>query len=341
MYKLIRPLLFCLDAERSHDMALRSLSRASASAFALKMLAKLYADQIKKQPVEIMGLSLEHPLGLAAGLDKQGIAGDALSALGFSFVEYGTVTPRPQKGNPKPRLFRLPKHRAIINRMGFNSIGLSAFLRNIQNSQQPHIKGLNIGKNADTPINQASNDYVTGLKAVYDIADYVCINISSPNTKNLRELQDDEQLDLLLGTLSETRKALADQYGKYRPLALKVAPDITLEQIDVICKLLLKHSIDGLVATNTTISRDAISGHPLENETGGLSGAPLAEQSTWCVAQFSQRLQGEISIIGVGGIEDTNSARCKLEAGATAIQLYSSLIYQGPGIVKQIVNTLN
>ena len=340
MYKLIRPLLFRLDAERSHDMALRSLSRASQSTFALKMLRKLYADQIIAQPLELMGLRILHPLGLAAALDKQGIAGDALSSLGFSFIEYGTVTPRPQSGNPKPRLFRLPEHRAIINRMGFNSIGLPAFLSNIQNSHQPHIKGLNIGKNADTPIDQATEDYVAGLKAVYEIADYICINISSPNTKNLRELQDDEQLDLLLRALSETRKELADKTGKYRPLALKVAPDISLEQIDVICKLLLKHGIDGLIATNTTISRDAIVGHRLENETGGLSGAPVEAKSTWCVAQFAARLQGEIPIIGVGGIEDGSSARRKLEAGASAIQLYSSLIYRGPGIVKQIVNAL-
>lgn len=341
MYKLIRPLLFHLDAERSHDMAIRSLSQASRSTIALKMLRKLYADQIKPQPLKLMGLPLEHPLGLAAGLDKQGIAGDALSALGFSFIEYGTVTPLPQSGNSKPRLFRLPEHRAIINRMGFNSIGLTAFLHNIKNSRQPHIKGLNIGKNADTPMQQATDDYVTGLKAVYEIADYVCINISSPNTKNLRELQDDEQLNSLLGALSETRKSLADQHEKYRPLALKVAPDISVEQIDVICKLLLKHGIDGLIATNTTIRRDAISGHPLENEIGGLSGAPIEEQSTWCVAQFAERLQGEIPVIGVGGIESANGARSKLEAGASAIQLYSSLIYQGPGIIKKIVNSLN
>lgn len=341
MYKLIRPLLFRFDPEYAHDMSLLSLSQASKSAFALKMLRQRYADQITARPLELMGLPLQHPLGLAAGLDKQGIAGDALSALGFSFIEYGTVTPHPQSGNPKPRLFRLPEHRAIINRMGFNSIGLTAFLNNIQNSKQPHIKGLNIGKNADTPIERATEDYVAGLKAVYEIADYVCINVSSPNTKNLRELQDDKQLDSLLRTLSETRKALADQHGIYRPLALKVAPDIDLEQIDVICKLLLKHGIDGLIATNTTIRRDVIAGHRLQNETGGLSGAPVEAQSSWCVAQFASRLQGEIPIIGVGGIEDAASARRKLEAGASAIQLYSSLIYQGPGIVKQIVNALD
>jgi len=340
MYKLIRPLLFKLDAEQSHDIALRSLSRVSKSSIALGLLQKLYADKIQARPVELMGLTLQHPLGLAAGLDKQGIAGDALSALGFSFIEYGTVTPRPQTGNPKPRLFRLPEHRAIINRMGFNSIGLSAFLQNIQTSRQPHIKGLNIGKNADTPIDFSITDYVIGLEAVYKAADYVCINISSPNTKNLRELQGDEQLDALLGKLNETRNTLADQHGFYRPLALKIAPDLNIEQIDTICELLIKHHIDGLVATNTTLSRKAIAGHPLQNEAGGLSGAPVEEKSTWCVDQFYRRLQGEIPIIGVGGIEDAATARAKLEAGATAIQLYSSLIYQGPGLVKQIVNTL-
>ncbi len=340
MYKLIRPLLFRMDAERSHDLAINSLRRISQSDFALNTLRKLYANQIKSKPLELMGLKLSHPLGLAAGLDKQGVAGDALSALGFSFIEYGTVTPLPQPGNPRPRLFRIPEHRAIINRMGFNSIGLDAFLANIQNSRKDHIKGLNIGKNANTPIENAIEDYVTGLKAVYGIADYICINISSPNTKNLRDLQGDEQLNALLAALSHTRKMLADQHGCYKPMALKVAPDMQAEQIDIVCKLLLEHKIDGLVATNTTLARDAISGHPLATETGGLSGRPVAEQSTWCVNQFSQRLQGEIPIIGVGGIEDAPTAQAKLEAGASAIQLYSSLIYQGPGIVKQIVNNL-
>jgi len=340
MYKLIRPLLFRMDAERTHDLAINSLHRLSRSSLALNTIRKLYADQIKPRPVELMGLTLSHPLGLAAGLDKQGVAGDALSALGFSFIEYGTVTPRPQAGNPKPRLFRLPEQHAIINRMGFNSIGLKAFLGHIHDSRTDHIKGLNIGKNADTAIENAIDDYVAGLRAVYNIADYICINISSPNTKNLRDLQGDEPLDALLAALKRTRKKLSDQYGYYKPMALKVAPDMEIPQIDVICKLLLKHGIDGLVATNTTLSRSAISNHPLASEAGGLSGRPVAEQSTWCVAQFSQRLEGQIPIIGVGGIEDAASARAKLDAGASAIQLYSSFIYQGPGIVKRIVNAL-
>lgn len=340
MYKLIRPLLFRIDAERSHDMAINNLRRASQSNMALSVLRHLYGGKIQAKPVELMGLSLSHPLGLAAGLDKQGVAGDALSALGFSFIEYGTVTPQSQPGNPKPRLFRVPEHQAIINRMGFNSIGLDAFLANIQNSQTDHIKGLNIGKNANTPIENSIDDYVTGLQAVYDIADYICINISSPNTKNLRDLQGDEQLDALLAALNQARNTLADQRGYYRPMALKVAPDLEIEQIDIICKLLLEHKIDGLIATNTTLSRDAISGHPLAGETGGLSGPPLAEQSTWCIDQFSRRLQNEIPIIGVGGIEDATTAQDKLDAGATAIQLYTCLIFQGPGIVKRIVNAL-
>ena len=340
MYKLIRPLLFTLDAERAHDLAMSNLARLSRSKTALGVLRKLYADRITPQPIELVGLKLQHPLGLAAGLDKQGVAGDALSAFGFSFIEYGTVTPRPQPGNPQPRMFRLPEHRAIINRMGFNSIGLDAFLNNIREVRTQHIKGLNIGKNADTPIDRAIDDYVTGLEAVYEIADYVCINISSPNTKNLRELQGDEQLDALLSTLAQTREKLADQHGFYRPMALKVAPDLDTEQIEAISQLLLDHRLDGLVATNTTLSRDAVSGHPLAQETGGLSGLPVQAQSTWCIEQFATRLQGEIPIIGVGGIEDAASAKAKLRAGATAIQLYSSLIYQGPGMVRRIVNAL-
>ncbi len=340
MYKLIRPLLFSLDAEKAHDLAISGLQGASRSRLALKALRAVYANRIVSKPVELMGLKLAHPLGLAAGLDKQGVAGDALSALGFSFVEYGTVTPRAQPGNARPRLFRLPEHRAIINRMGFNSIGLEAFVANIQNSRDDHIKGLNIGKNFNTPIENARDDYITGLRTVYPIADYICINISSPNTKNLRDLQDDEQLDALLGALSQTRDTLCEQHDSYKPMALKVAPDINQNQIDVICRLLHKHKIDGLIATNTTLSREAVTGHPLASEAGGLSGRPVAEQATWCIAQFSQRLQGEIPIIGVGGIEDANSARANLDAGACALQLYTSLIYQGPGIVKRIINEL-
>ncbi len=339
MYRLIRPLFFQMDAERSHDLAINSLRWASQSRLALKSLRALYANRISSKPVEIMGLKLPHPLGLAAGLDKQGVAGDALSALGFSFIEYGTVTPRAQPGNPKPRLFRLNADKAIINRMGFNSIGLDAFLANIGKSQAAHIKGLNIGKNADTPIEKSIDDYVTGLKTVYSVADYICINISSPNTQNLRSLQDDAQLNALLLALSQARLKLADQTGRYTPFALKVAPDLKSQQFDDISKAVLTHKIDGLIASNTSLSRANLS-HPLASEAGGLSGAPLAELATQCIAEFSQRLQGEISIIGVGGIDDAASAQAKMQAGASAIQLYSSLIYRGPAVVREIVNSL-
>ncbi|MEE9446347.1 MAG: quinone-dependent dihydroorotate dehydrogenase [Arenicellales bacterium] len=340
MYSLIRPLLFQIDAERSHDLTLNILRWASQSETALKAMRALYAKQIPAKPLTLMGLTLPHPLGLAAGLDKQGIAGDAFTAMGFAFVEYGTVTPKPQAGNSKPRLFRLAEHRAIINRMGFNSIGLEAFLDNIQCSQTPHIKGLNIGKNAATPIEKAADDYLLGLKAVYDIADYIAINISSPNTQNLRALQEDAQLEDLLLQLSTERNRLADKTGIYKPMALKVAPDLEPEQIDTICKALLKHKIDGLIATNTTLSRSAVKGHASANEAGGLSGAPVKQKATDCIAQFQQCLQGEIPIIGVGGIEDAASAKAKLDAGASAIQLYTGLIYQGPAVVKQILRGL-
>jgi dihydroorotate dehydrogenase len=340
MYKLIRPLLFTRDAESAHNQAMRLLRRVSQSPSASNILHTFYAGKIRPHPLELMGLPLAHPLGLAAGLDKQGVAGDALSALGFSFIEYGTVTPLPQQGNPKPRLFRLAEHNAIINRMGFNSIGLQAFLDNLNKSHRGHIKGLNIGKNAHTAIEDALDDYNAGLESVYPVADYICINISSPNTKNLRELQSEAHLDALLAGLSRTRRKLEDKHACFKPMALKVAPDVDSGQIDTICRLLRRHNIDGLVAGNTTISRQAISNHPLASQSGGLSGRPLRKQATWCVEQFARRLQGEIPIIGVGGIDDISSAREKLDAGATAIQLYTGLIYQGPGVVKRIVNAL-
>lgn len=330
-----------MDAERAHDLSLALLSSASKSTFALNVLRARYANKIKAKPVKLMGLSLAHPLGLAAGLDKQGVAGDALSAMGFSFIEYGTVTPKPQIGNVKPRLFRVPQARAIINRMGFNSIGLDAFMRNIKRQKVSHIKGLNIGKNATTPMHQAIDDYVIGLKAVYQVADYISINISSPNTKGLRDLQNEEALNALLAVVNTTRMALSDQHGVYRPVALKVSPDLDEKELDTICKALLKHKIDGVIATNTTIGRAEILTSALSEQAGGLSGVPLAALSTQCIAKFFKRLQGEIPIIGVGGIEDSATAQEKLDAGAHALQLYTGLIYQGPKVIKRIVNELS
>ncbi|MFT5258500.1 MAG: dihydroorotate dehydrogenase [Gammaproteobacteria bacterium] len=340
MYSLLRSFLFEMEAERSHDFVMNALRLASKNRQALSALSKHYADKIPERPLKLMGLDLKHPIGLAAGLDKQGVAGNALSALGFAWVEYGTVTPLPQAGNEKPRMFRLPEHQALINRMGFNSIGLEAFLKNIQSTQPNLIKGLNIGKNAATPIEKANEDYIAGMRAVYPMADYVCVNISSPNTKDLRELQSDESLDSLLSAVSETRKSLEDQHGFHRPIVLKVAPDLDIEQIDHLAKALLKFKIDGLAATNTTLSRISVEGHKYAEEAGGLSGAPIQERATECIAAFRQRLQGEVVIIGSGGIHDVNSAKAKLDAGADALQLYTGFIYHGPALIKEIVTSI-
>ncbi len=340
MYSILRPLLFEMQAERSHDFVMRALRLASKNKSALSAISKLYADKIPAKPTTLMGLELKHPVGLAAGLDKQGAAGNALCALGFAWVEYGTVTPEPQRGNDKPRIFRLPEHQALINRMGFNSIGLTAFLGNIKSTQASHIKGLNIGKNAATPLNRANDDYLAALTAVYPVADYICVNISSPNTKDLRALQDDDSLDSLINAISDCRKALEDEHGVRRPIVLKVAPDLDTAQIDHIAKTLIKYNIDGLAATNTTISRTHVNDHSFAPQSGGLSGAPLNEMTTQCIDQFYRRLQGEVAIIGVGGIHDLASAKAKLEAGAEALQLYTGFIYQGPKLIKDIVTGL-
>ncbi len=339
-YALLRPLLFRIEAEKSHDVAMKTLQLAADNRLAKNALQRLYADRLPAKPVRLMGLPLKHCLGLAAGLDKQGVAGNALAALGFAWIEYGTVTPQPQTGNPKPRLFRLAKHQAIINRMGFNSIGLDAFLDNIKRTDNNVVKGLNIGKNAATPIEQAQDDYVLGMQAVYPVADYICVNISSPNTQNLRELQNDASLNALLQRLSETRKALQDQHGFDRPLVLKVAPDLASHEIDHIAKGLLKYGMDGLAATNTTLARDGVSGHRHAEQAGGLSGVPLAEQATDCIQQFYQRLQGEVAIIGSGGIDSLAQAQAKLQAGADALQLYTGFIYKGPRLIREIVKGL-
>lgn len=340
MYSIIKPVLFSMDAERSHDVVMGGLQKASQSKFALSVLKQLYADKVRARPIELMGLKLKHPVGLAAGLDKQGGAGDALNALGFAWVEYGTVTPLPQAGNAKPRLFRLRQHDAIINRMGFNSIGLEQFIQNISAMDKVSIKGLNIGKNAATPIELANQDYILGMKAVYPLADYICVNISSPNTKNLRALQSDESLDSLLEALLNTRKELEDQHGFNRPIVLKVAPDLDSQQIDHLANSLIKYKIDGLAATNTTITRPTVDSHPLGAETGGLSGAPLASLSTQCIHEFRQRLQGEVAIIGSGGIFSAADAQEKLQSGADALQIYTSFIYKGPRLIREIVERL-
>jgi dihydroorotate dehydrogenase len=289
-------------------------------------------------PTTLMGLHLQNPVGLAAGLDKNGAHIDAMGNLGFGFIEVGTVTPRAQPGNPKPRMFRLPESEALINRLGFNNQGLDAFLANVQRStwrSRGGIIGLNIGKNADTPIEQAADDYLIGLSGVYPHADYITVNISSPNTKNLRALQGEHELDQLLSQLAIRRLALAEQHQKRVPLAVKIAPDLTEEQLDIIAEVLPRHGIDGVIATNTTLAREAVQGQKYADEAGGLSGAPLHARSLQVITRLRAKLGAEFAIIGVGGIMSGQHAAEKMAAGANAVQLYTGLIYRGPSLVAE------
>jgi dihydroorotate dehydrogenase len=282
-----------------------------------------------------MGLTFPNPVGLAAGLDKNGEVIDGLAAFGFGFIEIGTVTPRPQPGNPKPRMFRIPEAQGIINRMGFNNDGVDALIANVKRAKYKGILGINIGKNADTPIEKAADDYLTGLRKVYPYASYVAINISSPNTKNLRQLQGGDELDALLGQLKAEQEKLAQQHGKYVPLAVKIAPDLDSEQIKSIATLLTKHRIDAVIATNTTLSREGVEGLPHGNETGGLSGAPVRDKSTAVIRALAAALNGALPIIGVGGILKGADAVEKMQAGAALVQVYSGLVYRGQELVTE------
>ncbi len=335
MYSLIRSLLFRLDPETSHDLALRLLALTSRFSNTRK---PVQAQAEHDQSLPLMGIRFPNPIGLAAGLDKQGTARDIFRRLGFGFVEIGTVTPEPQPGNPKPRMFRLEEHQALINRMGFNSVGLEQFKKNLAATSGNIVTGINIGKNATTPINESIGDYLTCLREVYTLADYIAINISSPNTEGLRQLQDRELLDTLLASLNREREHLSDKTGNRKPLAIKVAPDLDHSQVNAIAALIRSHSIDGIIATNTTVSRPGVENHPLSAENGGLSGAPLRQPSTQIIKLLHDNLQDEIPIIGVGGIHSPESALEKFEAGARLIQLYTGLIYQGPALVKRILD---
>ncbi len=334
LYSLARPALFALDPERAHHLTLPNLARAAR----LGLLPRCSIDD----PVRVMGLDFPNRVGLAAGLDKDGAYIDALAALGFGSIEVGTVTPRPQAGNPTPRLFRLPAKRALINRMGFNNGGVDAFVANVKASRfsQNGILGLNIGKNADTPIEKASDDYLHCLEKVYPWASYVTINISSPNTKNLRQLQGENELDGLLSQLKQAQQRLADQHQRYVPLALKIAPDLDLEQSQLIAAALLRHRIDGVIATNTTLSREAVKGLPHAQEAGGLSGAPVLASSNQVIRWLKAELGAAIPIIGVGGIMSAQDAMSKIEAGASLVQLYTGLIYQGPALIGECARHL-
>ena len=333
-YPLIRPLLFALDAERAHDLTLHLVALGDS-------LGGGRPAPADGTPVEVMGLQFPNRVGLAAGLDKNGTAVDGLSRLGFGFLEVGTVTPRPQPGNPKPRLFRLPEHQAIINRMGFNNAGIDALLGQLASVRYRGILGINIGKNFDTPIASAVDDYLICLDKAYRQASYITVNISSPNTKNLRQLQEVSELDALLATLKARQNALAEQHGRYVPLALKIAPDLEQGQIIVIADTLRRHRIDAVIATNTTLGREGVESSPLAAETGGLSGKPLFEKSTAVTRCLAKALAGELPIIAAGGITGAEQARAKIDAGAALVQIYSGLIYRGPKLVSESIAATN
>lgn len=332
LYSLARPLLFSLAPERAHELTLSLLK----SVHRLGMMRQ----SIASKPVTCMGIEFPNPVGLAAGLDKNGAYIDALAGLGFGFIEIGTITPRPQIGNPHPRLFRLPEAKAIINRMGFNNDGVDQLIENVKAAKFKGILGINIGKNADTPVEQAVDDYLICLEKVYNYASYITVNISSPNTKNLRSLQSGDALTELLETLKKRQLELAEEHQHYVPLVLKVAPDLSPEDVHFIAKQLIQFKIDGLIVTNTTLSREGVENLPHADEAGGLSGAPVFEKSTACLAEFSKVLQSQIPLIGVGGILAGEQAVAKQNAGAKLVQIYSGLIYTGPALIKDCVDAL-
>ncbi|MFN2643694.1 MAG: quinone-dependent dihydroorotate dehydrogenase [Burkholderiales bacterium] len=327
LYRLARPLLFSLDEETSHHLALRAAA-----------LAAIVAPRVPRLPVRAMGLEFANPVGLAAGLDKNAEQIDALGALGFGFLEVGTVTPRAQPGNPRPRLFRLPEREAIINRFGFNNIGLAAFLENVRRARWNGVLGINLGKNADTPAERAIDDYELGLKQAYPHASYVTINISSPNTAGLRNLQSADQLEALFGRLARLRGPLAERTGRRVPLLVKVAPDLEGAQIQAIADAVRRHGIDGVIATNTSISREGVEGVRHGNEAGGLSGRPIRARATEALAAFARALAGEATLIGAGGILSGADAAEKFAAGAALVQLYTGLIYRGPRLISECVS---
>jgi len=335
LYQLAKPALFQLDAEVAHELTLQALGWAESA-----RVLGVFSKPVVCVPRQVMGLTFPNPVGLAAGLDKNAVVIDAMARLGFGFIEVGTVTPRPQSGNPKPRLFRVPEAEGIINRFGFNNLGVDALIERVKAAEFKGILGINIGKNFDTPNERAVDDYVTCLRKVYAHASYITVNISSPNTKNLRALQEKEALSALLSTLKREQGKLAQQHGKYVPITLKIAPDLTLEQVQEIATLLMQHQMDGVIATNTTLSREAVMGLPNGDEAGGLSGKPVRQASTRVIQRLSQHLQGALPIIGVGGIMSSADAVEKIASGASLVQLYSGLIYRGPSLVRDICQSL-
>lgn len=335
LYPLMKPWLFRMDAEKAHEWTTRMMRMAHG-------LGLLTAGQEKfaAMPVDCLGLKFPNPLGLAAGMDKSASAVEAWGALGFGFVEVGTLTPRPQSGNPKPRLFRLPEHEALINRMGFNNPGIQSAVKRLANRRTKAVVGVNIGKNFDTPNDQAVNDYLIGLRAAYPVADYIAVNISSPNTKGLRDLQAEDSIRALLSALKDEQSKLTVEFGQKKPVLVKIAPDLDGPQIEALARVFNELSVDGVIATNTTISREAVAGHPLAPEAGGLSGAPVKERSTVVIQALRMLLREETPIIGVGGILQGADALAKQRAGASLVQIYSGLVYRGPALVNDVLRTL-
>ncbi|MCT8567378.1 quinone-dependent dihydroorotate dehydrogenase [Glaesserella parasuis] len=334
MYPLIKKALFNLDAENAHQFAIQSLKLFGKTPFSL-------ACSLPDNPTEVMGLRFKNPIGLAAGADKNGEAIDGFAKLGFGFIEVGTVTPVAQEGNPHPRQFRILEAEGIINRNGFNNLGVDVLIENVKKAKYNGILGINIGKNAITPIEHSLDDYQICLRKVYPHASYVTVNISSPNTKNLRSLQYGEALDDLLRSLKAEQAQLSQKFGGYKPLVLKIAPDLTVEEIASVADSLVRHQIDGVIAGNTTLSRDSVAGLPFADQQGGLSGKPLNALSTQLISQLSQELNGKLPIIGSGGIHSVQSGQEKINAGASLLQLYSAMIYQGPDLVRQLVRKIS
>ncbi|RZP99391.1 quinone-dependent dihydroorotate dehydrogenase [Vibrio vulnificus] len=335
LYRLARAGFFQLDAEKAHDLAIQNFKRFTGTPIDL-----FYRQQLPNRPVECMGLTFRNPVGLAAGLDKNGECIEAFDAMGFGFVEVGTVTPRAQSGNDKPRLFRLVGAEGIINRMGFNNLGVDNLIENVKRAKYSCVLGINIGKNKDTPIEKGAEDYLICMEKVYEYAGYIAVNISSPNTPGLRTLQYGEALDELLVELKRKQAELEEKHGKYVPLALKIAPDLTDDEISRICQSLINNKIDGVIATNTTLDRTMVEGMKHAQEAGGLSGRPLQSRSTEVVRLLRKELQGNIPIIGVGGVDSYVAAKEKMLAGADLVQVYSGFIYHGPGLVRDIVKNL-
>ena len=328
LYRLARPALFALDAERAHELTLRILSRHPG-------LAHLLNPGLCHDPVRLMGLEFRNRVGLAAGLDKNGECIEAFDAMGFGFVEVGTVTPRPQAGNPRPRMFRLPRHQALINRLGFNNHGVDALVARVKRTRRQAVLGVNIGKNADTPLENADEDYLIGLRKVYPIADYVVINVSSPNTVGLRQLQEDERFAALVASLDAERRQLGDRYGKRVPLLVKIAPDLAEPDLLSLARTAVARGIDGLIATNTTITRPGLDSDPVGSEKGGLSGVPLRPLADDVLTRLRREVGSDFPLIGVGGIASGRDAAAKRGAGADLVQIYTGLIYRGPALVRR------